>query len=305
MLHPGEIGVAARGHAVNPALILRQQIAAPVADVEGWIGQDIVRFQIGVQIVVEGVRGVGADIALDAADGQVHLEQLPGRGVRFLAVDGDIAQPPLVIFDEALRLHEHASRAAAGIVNSAPFRLQHLHQQGDDRLRRVKFAPFLALGAGELAQEIFVNPAQDVPRPAGRIPQADRADEVDQFAQAALIQLFTAVILGQHPFQPRILLLDGRHGLIDQDADLRALGPRLQLPPARCLRHPEDILHQVFVAIFGVGVRRLLPGAQIIVQFLEGVGDIFEEDQAQDDMFIFGRVQVAAQLIGRSPQRLL
>jgi hypothetical protein len=35
---------------------------------------------------------------------------------------------------------------------------------------------------------------------------------------------------------------------------------------------------------------------------LEGVGNVFEEDQAQDDVLIFRRVHVVAQRIGRGPK---
>jgi hypothetical protein len=33
--------------------------------------------------------------------------------------------------------------------------------------------------------------------------------------------------------------------------------------------------------------------------FLEGVGDVFEEDEAEDDVLVFRRVHVVAQLVGR------
>ena len=36
--------------------------------------------------------------------------------------------------------------------------------------------------------------------------------------------------------------------------------------------------------------------------FLEGVGDVFEEDEAEDDVLVFRRVHVVAQLIGGEPE---
>ena len=39
--------------------------------------------------------------------------------------------------------------------------------------------------------------------------------------------------------------------------------------------------------------------------FLEGVGDVFEEDQAEDDVLVLGGVHVAAQLVGGLPELLL
>ena len=67
-----------------------QALAAPVADVEGRIGEDEVGLQVGVAVVVEGV-AVG-DLAVDAADGEVHLRQPPGGVVGLLPVDGDVGR---------------------------------------------------------------------------------------------------------------------------------------------------------------------------------------------------------------------
>ena len=85
VLHPGEVGVAGGRHAVLPALVLAQTLAAPIAHVERRIGEDEVGLQVRVAVVVEGV--AVRDLPLDAADGEVHLRQPPGGVVRFLAVD--------------------------------------------------------------------------------------------------------------------------------------------------------------------------------------------------------------------------
>ena len=36
--------------------------------------------------------------------------------------------------------------------------------------------------------------------------------------------------------------------------------------------------------------------------FSSGVGDVFEEDEAEDDVLVFRRVHVVAQLVGREPE---
>ena len=64
--------------------------------------------------------------------------------------------------DEALGLDEHAARAAARIEDAALERLDHLDQQLDDAARRVELPAALALGDGELAEEIFVDPPEHV-----------------------------------------------------------------------------------------------------------------------------------------------
>jgi len=38
------------------------------------------------------------------------------------------------------------------------------------------------------------------------------------------------------------------------------------------------------------------------VQGLEGAGDVAQEDEAEDDVFVFGGVDVFAQFIGRFPE---
>jgi hypothetical protein len=57
---------------------------------------------------------------------------------------------------------------------------------------------------------------------------------------------------------------------------------------------------RVFDAPLAVGVG----GAVLKLRpvFLEGVRDVLQEDQAQDDVLVLGRVQVVAQLVRRQPQ---
>ena len=53
--------------------------------------------------------------------------------------------------------------------------------------------------------------------------------------------------------------------------------------------------------IFGVGALRLLR-FELGVLGLEGVGDVLEEDQAEDDVLVLGRVHVVAQRVGGRPE---
>ena len=55
MLHPGEVGVAHRRDAMLPPLVVTQPVAAPVGDVEGRIGEDVVGAQVRVTVVLEAV----------------------------------------------------------------------------------------------------------------------------------------------------------------------------------------------------------------------------------------------------------
>jgi hypothetical protein len=71
VLHPGEGGVARWRCAVLPALVVTEELAAPVAHVEGRVGEDIVGLEIGVAVVVEGV--AGGDLTFNVPDGEVSL----------------------------------------------------------------------------------------------------------------------------------------------------------------------------------------------------------------------------------------
>ena len=44
---------------------------------------------------------------------------------------------------------------------------------------------------------------------------------------------------------------------------------------------------------------------QLLAFFLEGVGDVFEEDEPEADVLVFRRVHVPAHLVGGGPQGLL
>ncbi len=81
VLHPGEVGIARRRDSVVPTLVAPEPVAAPVADVEGRVGEDVVGPQVGMQVVVERVGVVPAEVGLDTANREVHVGQLPGRRV--------------------------------------------------------------------------------------------------------------------------------------------------------------------------------------------------------------------------------
>ena len=70
--------------------------------------------------------------------------------------------------------------------------------------------------------------------------------------------------------------------------------------PARLGRHPEDVLSDVLVAVLG-GLFTPL-GQHPGVKLLEGVGDVLQEDQAQDDVLVLGGVHASAQGVGHLPE---
>ena len=309
VLNPGVVGVADGRGAEAPADVLLQQPAGPVRDVERRIGEDVVGLQVRVQVAQEGVRGLGAEVGLDAADGEVHVRQAPGGGVGLLAEDGDVGRLPAVGLHEALGLDEHAGGAAAGVVDAALVGLQHLDQQPHDAARGEELAAELALGLGELAEEVFVDPAQGVAGLAAVALEADVGDHVDQALELFRRDAAAGIVARELALEVGVVALAGQDGVVDQGRDLGPGGPVLQVLPACRGRYPEDPLGGVLVAAlqqalhlrpddavrFELGLERLAPGR-------EGIGDVLQEQQAQHDVFVLGRVHLAAQRVGRLPQ---
>src|SRR5438132_6966625 len=143
VLHPGEVGVAARRKAELPAHVV--VFAEPVGVVEGRIGEDEVGAEIGMEIAPESVGLLFAEIGFDAADGEVHHGEAAGGGVALLSVDADVAELAAVGFDEFFRLHEHAAGTAAGIVDTDFVRSEHIEEKTYDALLSVDLTAFLAL----------------------------------------------------------------------------------------------------------------------------------------------------------------
>jgi hypothetical protein len=71
--------------------------------------------------------------------------------------------------------------------------------------------------------------------------------------------------------------------------------------PAGFGRYPEDAFGAVLVGVFGVGAFSD-PGFELRVVLLEGVGDVLQEDQAEDDVFVLGGVHSSSQGVGGLPQ---
>src|SRR3990172_5553020 len=100
---------------------------------------------------------------------EVHFGEAPGSVVRLLAVDGNPALSPAAVavaggmgLDELRGLNEDAARAAARVVHAALVRGEHLDQHAHHMGRGVELAALLALGAGELGEEVLVDATEDV-----------------------------------------------------------------------------------------------------------------------------------------------
>ena len=153
-----------------------------------------------------------------------------------------------------------------------------------------ELATALALGAGEHAQEVFIDPAQGVPDLMFGSAQAHGADEVHRFPQAALIKGRAGIALGQDALEPGVFLFDLGHGVVDALADVRLLGGGLYHMPASGRGHPEHAFRRVFVAVFWVGAvaARKAFRMDFRTRLGEAVRDVLQEDEAQHHILVVG-----------------
>lgn len=307
--HPFQLYIAhpatrhRNGVVAVPASVVDEFVgAAPVLQVEGGIGHDVVGLEVGVLILEEGIGGDVPEVGGEPAHGEVHLGQLVGGGGEFLPVDGDVLFAAVVAFDKLDRLHEHAARAAAGVVDLAFVGLDHFGDEIDDALGGVELAPELALGGGEFAEEVFIDPADGVLFLV--LDGVDVVDGIDEGGELAAIEPEAGeVVVGQGALERGIALLDVGEGGVDLEGDVALLGLLLDVGPAGRLRQVEDILHGV--ELDHVEVVLLALGHELGPALLELVGDELEEDQREDDVLIFRGLDGAAQLGGGVPERFL
>ena len=106
VLNPGVVGVAHRRDAGLPARVVAEQVPRSIRNADRRLSEDVVGLEVLVLVVEERVGPRWAQVGLDAADGEVHVGQLPGGRVGLLAEDGDVADAALVLLDESLRLDE-------------------------------------------------------------------------------------------------------------------------------------------------------------------------------------------------------
>lgn len=235
VLQPGEVGVAGGGDAVLPAGVVVFDAGVPLFHVEGWIGHDEVGAQVGVFVVAEGVGRFAAEVEVDAADGHIHGGQAPGGGVGFLAVDGDVThafgrsrRPAsrdtstswcVVCLDEFFTGDEESAGAHGGVINTAFVGLKHFDDEGDDGLGGVILAALFAFTQGELAEEVFVDMAEDVFGVQGFVVERDLGDFVDELAEDIGVYLAACVVFIEHIFEFGVFLFDFFQGVVDEFAD--------------------------------------------------------------------------------------
>ena len=99
----------------------------------------------------------------------------------------------------------------------------------------------------------------------------------------------------QHTLERGIFLFNRIHGGIHTGADSGLPGVRDQMRPARFGGNKEHVFRLVFILVFRIGSGEIaFTGFEPGVQFLERIGNVFEEHQSEHDMLVFRRVDVFA-----------
>ena len=144
-----------------------------------------------------------------------------------------------------------------------------------------------------------VDAAQHVAGTGLGVPDLDVADQSDQLAKPPLVNHRPGVVSRQHVLERGVVALKRDHRLIDGQADSRLPRLRPQMRPTGLGRHPEHVLGDVLVPVLGSVLAPF--GQHRGTAFLEGVGDVLEEDQSEDDVLVLGGVHRDAQSVGPSP----
>ncbi|MEJ7894378.1 MAG: hypothetical protein WKF94_17245 [Solirubrobacteraceae bacterium] len=175
----------------------------------------------------------------------------------------------------------------------------------------------MALGARELLDEVLVDAAEDIARLLGVGAEADPGDRRDELAERLRGDRGAGVDLRQHVLQCSVLALDQAERRVELDAEVWLGAEREQRIPARLLGDPEDVDDLVGVAVFQdlrafsvvVGGPLALRVARECVQrlaaCLEAVGDVLEEDEAEDEVLVLRGLDAAAEVVGGVEEELL
>ena len=58
VLHPGKVGITSGRHAILPAHVLTQAVAAPIRNVKGRVGEDEIGLEVAKLVLVEAALAV-------------------------------------------------------------------------------------------------------------------------------------------------------------------------------------------------------------------------------------------------------
>ena len=116
--------------------------------------------------------------------------------------------------NEVCGLDEHAARATRRVENPTMVGFEDLDDQLHDRGWREKLTTLGALGEGELTEEVLV----DEPEPVALDRLRQLPQHPEEFDQDLAFD--GRVVMRKYAVEPRIVRLDGFHGVVDGLAEI-------------------------------------------------------------------------------------
>ena len=150
---------------------------------------------------------------------------------------------------------------------------------------------------GKLGEAVFVGTTENIFL-AAMFNHLDVGEQIHYVTESAFVELGTSKVFRQNVFQPLVFLFDGTHRIVNHRADFRRMGFGGNIAPPRTGRNKKDTFGGILVHIFLEAVAFF---NKRLIFLIKTVGDIFEKNQPQHDIFIFGRVNIAAQHARRIP----
>ena len=202
-----------------PTRIIRQLVfATPAFEVKRRVCHDVIELSIFVKVICKRRIVLFSQVMRDTANSQVHFAESPCIRVAFLTNDRNICSVALMTFHKFMRLHEHASRTTAGIINRPAERFNHFCNQLHHAGRCIKLAIFFGSTCRIHLQKILIYAANQVffmkARFGNFIYFIDQClDFLLRCAQGGI------KILCESAFQRRIIYLNIRHRLIQDHSN--------------------------------------------------------------------------------------
>ena len=276
VLKPSKVGIPCGWNPILPAYIVLQFIHSPVAEIEGRIGKDKIRFQCRVQIIEERICGKFPQISFYATNSKIHLSHFPCGRVTVLPEHGNVVDVTLMPFNEFGRLYKHSSRTATRIIDTTTVWLKHFDQCTDNASWCIKLASQFSFRLGKFGKTVFVGSSQYVFGIA-MFFHLNIGEQIHDIAQTSFIKFRTGKVLGKNTFQSYILFLNQAHGVVNYRTHFWCMSSFCHNRPARFLGNKEDVFRCIFVLVLFEAVTL---SNQCIVFCLETVGDVFKKNQS-------------------------